>query len=90
MASARIKKVWQWTRGLVALALLIATIVVAFLVNASTDASPKLVAAFAFLMAAFLAWLFWLPSQKVDRYWVVWSLMIVMLLAGGTWLLVNP
>jgi FtsH-binding integral membrane protein len=90
VASEGSKSIWQWTRGLVALGLLIATIVVAFVVNASTNAPPSHVAMLALLMAAFLAWLFWLPPQKVDRYWMFWSLMIVVLLAGGVWLLVNP
>jgi hypothetical protein len=82
--------VWQWIRGLVALALFTTTIVVAFCINAGLEPQSGLTSAACLLLAAFFAWLFWLPPQKIDRYWLLWQLAIVLLLAGGVWLLVSP
>lgn len=82
--------VWKWIRGLVALGLFAATIVVAFCVNAGLEPQSELTAAASFLLAAFLAWLFWLPPQMIDRYWWLWQLAIALLVGGGIWLLVSP
>jgi len=81
--------VWQWVRGLVALGLFTATIVVAFCIHADLGPQSGLTTAACFLLAAFLAWLLWLPPQKIDRYWFLWQLAIFLLLAGGVWELVN-
>ena len=91
MDSDSLKTVWRWVRGLVALALLAAIIVVAFMAHASWDPPPKLIATLSFLMATLLAWLLWIPPQpQIDRYWIAWSVFIVVLLVGGVSLLVNP
>jgi hypothetical protein len=82
--------VWKWIRGLVALGLFTATIVVAFCINAGVEPQSGLTTAACFLLAAFLAWLLWLPPQKIDRFWLLWQLAIALLLAGGIWGLVSP
>ncbi len=82
--------VWLWVRGLVALGLIAATVVVAFCIHAGFEPQTELTAADCLLLAAFLAWLLWLPPQTIDRYWWLWQLAIATLLAGGIWLLVSP
>jgi hypothetical protein len=81
---------WLWIRGLVALGLIAATVVVTFCLHAGFGPQSELTAADSLLLAAFLAWLLWLPPQKIDRYWWLWQLAIALLVAGGIWLLVSP
>ncbi len=73
-----------------ALGLFIATIVVVFCIKLGLEPQSGLTTAACFLLAASLAWLLWLPPQEIKRYWWLWQLAIALLVAGGTWLLVNP
>lgn len=90
MEKAPIERVWAWGRGLVALALFAAVIVEAFIVNAAEHPTDRQLGTLSFLLAAFLAWIFWLPPRpSFDRYFLAWSAITVFLAIVGAWLLLS-
>lgn len=82
------ERVWMWVKGLAALALFAAVVVEAFIVNAAQHPSDRQLGTLSLLLAAFLAWIFWLPPRpSFDRYFLAWSAITTLLAIVGVWLL---
>ena len=75
---------WMWVKGLTALALLGEVIVEAFIANAADHPSGEQLKTLSFLLAGFLAWIFWVPPwPSLDRYTAAWTAVIVALVLAG-------
>lgn len=81
-------RAWMWVKGITAAALFAAVIGEAFIVNAAEHPSDRQFGILSLLLAAFLAWIFWLPPRpSFDRYFLAWSAITALLSLVGVWLL---
>lgn len=88
MEKPPIERVWLSARRLLALVLFAAVIVEAFIVNAAEHPTDRQLGTLSLLLAAFLAWIFWLPPRpSFDRYYLAWSAITAFLAIVGVLML---